>query len=122
NNSWRNVEVDGCRDAWSGVQELELVHVQQNVGWRGVLVKPNPDPANIKGVASKYPVQRGTVLQLGGHDALLWTQGNAPSATDGRDFFKEGRGIPRPLIISRYLGDGPLERMCSDVLLLTKMN
>lgn len=42
---------------------------------------------------------------------------------DGRsDYFKEGKGIPEPLLLSRYAGTGSLDDVCKEVLALTKMD
>ena len=53
---------------------------------------------------------------------LLWTQGNAPTAVGGRDFFKEGKGIPSPLLLHRFAGHGPMFDAASSVLQLSKMD
>jgi len=115
-------EVNGCFDAWRSAEGMELLHVQTNVAWRGVrLDRPNVT-GRPKGVAARYPCERGTVIQIGPREALLWTQGNAPSAVNGRNYFKEGKGIPRPLLLRRFAGHGGWEDSCVSVLGLTKMN
>lgn len=54
---------------------------------------------------------------------MLWTQGNAPrAALDGRNFYKEGKGIPEPLQLKRFAGHGAWEGPCDSVLGLSKMN
>ncbi len=116
---FKSEEVDGCFDAWRSSEGLELVQVQQDVFWQGVQMiadlkgKPKPDP---------YPCHRGSCLQVGNRDILLWTQGNAPSAVGGKNFFKEGKGIPSPLLLIRYAGHGGWDEGCRAVLRLTKMN
>jgi argonaute-like protein implicated in RNA metabolism and viral defense len=60
-------------------------------------------------------------LQLGSRDVLLWTQGNVPMARE-KDFYKEGKGIPSPILLSRFAGHGSLDELCRDVLGLSKMN
>lgn len=35
---------------------------------------------------------------------------------------KRGRGIPRPLLLTRFAGDSSAEQICAEVLGLTKMN
>ncbi len=39
-----------------------------------------------------------------------------------RDFYKEGKGIPAPVLIQRWAGQGGFDRVCSEILGLTKMN
>lgn len=114
-------EVDGCFDAWQSTEGLDLIHIQQNVSWRGVKIVP-PSHGNSKGVASPYPCERGTYLQIGQRDALLWTQGNAPSAVGGVNYYKEGKGIPSPLLLRRFAGHGTWDDSCRSILGLTKMN
>jgi hypothetical protein len=111
-------ETLGCFDAWSSADRIELVQVQQDVPWRGIVWEQSK-PTNR---ASAYPCLRGTCLQLGDLETLLWTQGNAPSAVGGRNYFKEGKGIPSPLLLRRFAGHGPWDESCSCILGLTKMN
>lgn len=76
-----------------------------------------------KGAPAPYPCERGTFLPLDGRTVLLWTQGNAPrAALDGRNFYKEGKGIPEPLQLKRFAGHGAWEGPCDSVLGLSKMN
>lgn len=114
-------EIDGCFDAWRASDGLELVQVQQDSLWRGVKLDPSKGNS-AKGQAAKYPCERGSVLQLGPRETLLWTQGNAPSSVGGQDFFKEGKGIPSPLLLTRFAGHGAWREGCRDVLGLTKMD
>ena len=115
-------EVDGCFDALRA-SDLELVQVQQDAGWRGVLIG-QPNSANeSKGIPAAYPCERGTFLPLDGRTVLLWTQGNAPSAAlDSRNFYKEGKSIPEPLQLKRFAGHGTWDESCRAVLGLSKMN
>ena len=108
-------EVDGVFDAFSGAENVELVHVQQSCGWRGVLI---PAYKKVHG----YPCRRGTTFQLGPYASLLWTQGNLPMVANGNDYFKEGKGIPEPLLLVRHAGLGLMDDLCRETLALTKMN
>ncbi len=115
-------EVDGCFDALR-VSEVELTQVQQDSGWRGVLIDPPRVRGAGKGAAAAYPCERGTFVPLDGRTVLLWTQGNAPrAALDGKNFYKEGKGIPEPLQLKRFAGHGTWEGPCDSVLGLSKMN
>jgi hypothetical protein len=115
NTEFRRGEIDGCFDALSTVHDVELVHVQQNVSWRGVFV---PERKKI----DPYPVPRGFYLPLSETEALLWTQGNARSIVGGNNFYKEGRGIPEPLLIKRFAGQNDLRSTCRAILALSKMD
>ncbi len=72
--------------------------------------------------ARRYPLERGTMLALGTAEALLWTAGDAPEATGGRPYLKEGKGIPDPIMLVRHAGHGGWEDTAGAVLGLTKMN
>jgi hypothetical protein len=64
-----------------------------------------------------YPCRRGTAIQLGPYETLLWTQGNLPEiTTDGRDYFKEGKGTPEPLLLVRHAGLGSVDDLCRATL------
>jgi hypothetical protein len=115
-------EVDGCFDALR-VTDVELIQVQQDAGWRGVLIDPPKARHLKKGTPAAYPCERGTFLPLDGRTVLLWTQGNAPKGTlDGGNFYKEGKSIPEPLQLKRFAGHSTWEEPCHAVLGLSKMN
>lgn len=113
-------EVDGCFDAWSGIEGLELIQVQQDVPWRGIHYEA---PSNAgQPVPGNYPCLRGSQVALGGRDVLLWTQGDAPTAVGSGHFYKEGKGIPSPLLMTRFAGHGSWDDNSRSVLALSKMN
>src|SRR5574341_815470 len=119
---FKSEEVDGCFDAFRAA-EVELIQVQQDAGWRGVLIDPPKSRDGKKGTPAAYPCERGTFMPLDGRTVLLWTQGNAPNAAlDGRNFYKEGKGIPEPLQLKRFAGHGAWGEPCEAVLGLSKMN
>lgn len=115
-------EIDGCFDALR-VAEIELIQVQQDSGWRGVLIDPPKSRISKNGAPAAYPCERGIFLPLDGRTVLLWTQGNAPKGTiRGGNFYKEGKGIPEPLQLKRFAGHGAWDDPCHAVLGLSKMN
>lgn len=115
NTEFRPEEVDGVFDALPNANSIELVHVQQSCGWRGVLISGPQRPHG-------YPCQRGTTFQLGSNEALLWTQGNLPAVANGKDYYKEGKGTPEPLLLVRHAGFGTIDDLCRETLALTKMD
>ncbi len=115
-------EVEGCFETWPSPEGLELVQVQQYVSWRGVHIEAPRQSSGSKGAPGPYPCQRGSYLQLGGREVLLWTQGNVPDVAGGRNFYKEGKGIPQPLLLVRFAGHGPWHDGCFHVQGLTKMD
>lgn len=115
NTEFRSAEVEGCLAAFSNVVDVELIQVQRSHDWQGVIFSERNAPDN-------YPCNRGQVLPIGDHEALLWTQGNIPNFGNGKSYYKEGKGIPSPLLITRHLGRGDFFDICEETLALTKMN
>ena len=118
---FKGYEIDGAFDAFTGAESVELYQVQQDVSWSGILIDA-PRDGRSKGQPSAYPIERGTSLQLGDRELLLWVQGDAPTAVGGTHFFKEGKGIPRPLLLKRFAGQNGWDAPIRDVLGLSKMN
>ncbi|MDP9475594.1 MAG: Piwi domain-containing protein [Actinomycetota bacterium] len=110
-----NDEAEGVFDAAGGVDEVELVRVQQDTPWRAVR-------GTSEGKPDSWPVHRGTVIRLSDNDLLVWTQGNAPSVSKRGNFYKEGKGVPHPVLLTRYAGHAPADKVAADVLALTKMD
>ncbi len=65
----------------------------------------------------KEPPVRGTVIELGRRDYLVFTQGYVP-------FIRQypGMRIPNPLEVVEHFGDSSAERVCTEILALTKLN
>ena len=115
-------EVEGCFDAWPSVEALDLIQVQDDVAWKGIRLEKPKLLMSTKGVPAAYPCVRGTSIQLGGREILLWTQGDASAAVGGKHFYKEGKGIPSPLLLRRFAGHGGWDDKCLAILGLTKMD
>ncbi len=114
-------ETEGCFDALSAASDIDLYQIQQETSWSGVLFAP-PRSKHQKSVAAMYPCERGTYMPLGEREVLLWTQGDAPEIAPGKHFFKEGKGIPRPITLKRFAGHGGWDFPVRSVLGLSKMN
>jgi len=116
NTEFRKDEIYGCLDAFAALQDVELVHVQQNTSWRAVRVLKDKN-------VDMFPCHRGTSQQLGEHAALLWTHGNSTELTASRrNYYKGGKGIPKPLLLVRHAGHGSIDDLCRSALALSKMN
>ncbi len=113
-------EADGCYDALSKVDHIELVQVQEDAPWRAVVVDFEGRSSSL--APSAYPLKRGTLMHLGDYDLLLWTQGTTALAGRSTNYYKEGTGIPRPIMLKRWGGAAPAGEVAGDVLGLTKMN
>jgi hypothetical protein len=109
-------EIDGAFDAIPPKINLELLQIIQNSEWRGIKFIQKVGEK----IPDSYPLSRGTYLQIAPQEVLLWTQGNV--VLNGRNYYKEGKGIPAPLRIRRFSGEGGWDRNCQAILGLTKMN
>jgi hypothetical protein len=114
-------EVAGCNDAWGATSHLSCINITRPP-WRGVALDA-PKKGESKGVPA-YALPRGAAFQLDDRSVLLWVGGNAPSATlTGHDnYFQGGKGIPRPLLLTRDAGAGPLDYVAAQILGLSKMD
>jgi hypothetical protein len=118
---FKDEELAGIEDALEGVQEIECIEVTSEVAWRGVWLQAprRPDQRNDP---DAYPVQRGVMLPASGASALLWAAGNAPTVSSRGGFYQGAKSIPRPILLKRHAGRGPLEVIASEALALTKMD
>jgi len=107
----------GIATALSGIENIELLQIQQDTSWRAIAFDPKRRAANM------FPLYRGTAIPLDRFSFLLWTQGDVLGiAGSGRHYYQEKRGIPAPLLIRRFRGKESLKDSAADVLKLTKMN
>ncbi|MDM8175908.1 hypothetical protein QT327_16395 [Olivibacter sp. 47] len=109
-------EIDGAFDAIPGNINLELLQIVQETNWRAIHYVKKGD----KKGPDNYPLTRGSYFQIGTQEVLLWTQGN--TVLNGKNYFKEGKNIPAPILIRRFAGDGGWDSNCQAILGLTKMN
>jgi len=114
-------EVAGCVDSWGATSDLECVNITRPQ-WRGISL----DPPRVGESRARpgYAVARGTTFQLDEVSVLVWVAGNAREATitGQANYFQGGKGTPRPLLLTRDAGAGPLEESAAQVLALSKMD
>lgn len=113
-------EIEGAFDALSGVEEIECIEIGAASCWRGVWLvedgRSSPTrPAN-------YPVPRGTMVVRSDNSVLIWVAGNAPGVSSKGDYYQGKKSIPKPLLLTRHAGSGPLEIIAHEALALTKMD
>jgi hypothetical protein len=113
-------EVAGTIDAWGKSTELSCISLTKP-NWRAVLVTGMNPRTTVPQFG--YAIDRGTLVQLDDYTGLLWVAGNAkPVTQNGRNYLQGGKGTPRPLLISRHVGYGPLLNDAAQVLALSKMD
>lgn len=111
-------EIEGLVAALSPhVRDIELITIEEEKDFRlmpcyiGDTINPNG-----------YPIDRGTVLVISEHKALLWSHGVVPSVNSGKSYYQGAKGIPMPLRLTRCYGNSSLEEIASEVLSFTKIN
>jgi hypothetical protein len=118
---FRPDEVLGATDALEGIHEVDCFEITTDVAWRAVWLDV-PRRPNQRSEPGGYPVRRGTMLPVSGVAALLWSAGDAPSVSTSGHYYQGGKSIPRPVLLTRYAGCGPLEIPALETLALTKMD
>jgi len=101
-------ELDGLRD---GIAE----RLGSDVSMDFVAVKNSP--VKILRNFGRYPVPRGTLLRMNTDECVLYTTGYIP-------YFElyPGTHIPHPLHVKSFGSDSHVEKLCEEILALTKLN
>lgn len=119
--AFREEEIQGVSEALAAVPEFECIEVGSNSSWRGVWMIGNPrgpKPTTPDG----YPVPRGIMQTRSGTSCFVWAAGNAPGVSTTSAYYQGGKSIPRPLVLTRHAGSGPLQLIAAEALALTKMD
>jgi hypothetical protein len=107
-------ELDGVSDALGAIDEVECLQITGDPAWRGVW--------RLSGEPDRFPVYRGTMLQMSGSSALLWAAGRVDNVSSRGTFYQGQKSIPRPILLRRQMGQGPLELPALEAVALTKMD
>ncbi|HQE54280.1 SIR2 family protein [Tenuifilum sp.] len=113
-------EMDGICNALEGIDNIELLQIQQFSNWRAIKLRKKKDGSGHE--FDGFPIDRGTIIQLDEFSFLLWTHGLVQSNELAKPYYQGKRGIPTPLLIKRFRGTDPIETVANDILKLTKMN
>lgn len=112
-------EIIGITQAFEGV-DVDLIQIQEYTSWRGI---------RFEMVAQKeaygYALKRGAAIKLNDESFLLWSHGcvmNDELSGMHRNYYKNGRGIPKPLLINKHYGQANGDIVAQEILMLTKMN
>ncbi|MDF2588120.1 MAG: hypothetical protein K0S41_1961 [Anaerocolumna sp.] len=114
-------EIEGITKGLNGVDDIELLQIQEFTPWRCIRFDSED---MLKGL-SYYPIQRGSVIPLDEYSFLLWTHGSVQDedlAGTSKNYYKNSRGIPAPLLIRRFMGKASGETLVNEIMMLTKMN
>lgn len=110
-------EMEGITKGLAGVDNIELLQIQEFSAWRAIRFQND--------TATPFPIQRGTVIPLDKDTFLIWTHGSVQHdelAGRNMNYYKNGRGIPAPLLVRRFMGKSTAEELVNEILMLTKMN
>lgn len=111
-------EREGLMEGLSGVAEIEMVQINFAGGIRGIATKRDNGSFSPDG----YPIRRGVAIQVDKYSLLLWNHGVTDAVNPSLKYYQGKRRIPAPLLITKHVGTGSLERTCSEVLALSKMD
>jgi hypothetical protein len=100
-------EISGCMDASKSVDEVDIVHISENSGFRAYHTKHD------------FPVVRGTLITHENKlsEAMLFTSGFVPALGS-----YPGASVPSPLHIRCERMDSSIETICRDILGLSKLD
>lgn len=110
-------EMEGITKGLAGVDNIELLQIQEFSAWRAIRFQND--------TATPFPIQRGTVIPLDKDTFLIWTHGSVQHdelAGKKLNYYKNGRGIPAPLLVKRFMGKSSALELVNEILMLTKMN
>jgi len=119
--AFREEEIQGASEALATVPEFECIEVGSNSSWRGVWMIGNPRGPKPT-TPDAYPVPRGIMQTRSGTSCFVWVAGNAPGVSTTSAYYQGGKSIPRPLVLTRHAGSGPLQLIAAEALALTKMD
>ena len=114
-------EIKGFTQALEGIDDIELLQIQEYVPWRAIRY----DATDFKSNPAPYGIHRGTAIPLDDDCFLLWTHGciqHNDLLGTGYNYYKGGRGIPLPLLIKRFYGKASGDVLANEILMLSKMN
>lgn len=110
-------EREGITKGLAGIDNIELLQIQEFTAWRAICFQNN--------VPTPFPIDRGTVIPLDKDMFLLWTHGNVKNEElmgNSSNYYKNGRGIPAPLLVKRFMGKSTAAELVEEILMLTRMN
>ena len=114
-------EIKGFSQALEGIEDIELLQIQEYSSWRAIRFDSTDYTSNAAG----FSIHRGSVVPLNDDSFLLWTHGcvqHDELAGRNRNYYKGGRGIPTPLLVKRFYGKASGNVIVQEILMLTKMN
>src|SRR5690606_41596702 len=100
-------EMDGICNALEGIDNIELLQIQQYSNWRAIKLKKNQSTG--KHEFDGFPIDRGTIIQLDEFSFLLWKHGLVQSNELLKPYYKGKSGITTPLLMKRLIRTEPIK-------------
>lgn len=116
---FRKDEREGLAEGLGGVGQVDMLEINEDAALRYVTSSTKRDGSVVEG---RFPIDRGTTVQIGKYEALLWIHGSAASLDPKKTYYQGKRRIPAPLLIRRHAGSAPLTLVAAEILSLSKMN
>ena len=112
-------EIIGITQAFEGIPDIELIQIQEYNPWSGIRYSISD-----KMYADNFAIKRGTATKINEDSFLLWTHGTIihQQIAGTFNYYKNGRGIPSPLLVKRFYGDSSADVLVKEILMLSKMN
>jgi argonaute-like protein implicated in RNA metabolism and viral defense len=114
-------EIKGFTQAFEGIDDIELLQIQEYSSWRAIRY----DTTDYKNNPAGFAIHRGTTIPLDDDSFLLWTHGciqHDELSGSRLNYYKGGRGIPTPLLVKRFYGKAAGDVLVNEILMLSKMN
>ena len=111
-------EQKGLKAGLTGVSEIELLEINYEPSLR--YISSIEKAGELK--ESRFPINRGSVIQLSDYEALLWIHGSTEAVKKNWTYFQGKRRIPSPVVIRRYAGQSDLATLVNEILGLSKMD
>jgi hypothetical protein len=112
-------ERDGLRQGLEGVSAIDMLEINIDDALRYVSSVARPDGSFDE---DNYPVDRGSVVQIAPHEALLWVHGVTSALNPKLHYYQGKRRIPAPVILRRHAGEADLGLLAAEILGLSKMD
>jgi argonaute-like protein implicated in RNA metabolism and viral defense len=116
---FRKDEREGLAEGLGGVGQVDMLEINEDAALRYVTSSTKRDGSMVEG---RFPIDRGTAVQIGKYEALLWIHGSAASLDPKKTYYQGKRRIPAPLLVRRHAGSAPLTLVAAEILSLSKMN
>jgi hypothetical protein len=112
-------ERDGLRQGLEGISAIDMLELNIDDALRYVSSIARPDGSFDE---DNYPVDRGSVVQIAPHEALLWVHGVTSALNPKLHYYQGKRRIPAPLILRRHAGNSDLRLLANEIMGLSKMD